>query len=78
MFNSPLREEPRNRRATVIRSSNEFILIEWLKSNGRLMAREPQESEYLNEVEEISDIIDLDDIAFDADDDNVGIDLDDD
>lgn len=42
---SPLREEPRNQRAPVIRTSNEFILLEWLKSTGRLIEREHQESE---------------------------------
>jgi Protein of unknown function (DUF3134) len=75
MTNGPLREEPRNQRATVIRSSNEFILLEWLKSTGRLIEREPQESQYLNEVEEISEMIDLDDIPYDHDDDDVEMDL---
>ncbi|WP_193196626.1 DUF3134 domain-containing protein [Nostoc sp. MG11] len=75
MTNGPLREEPRNQRATVIRTSNEFILLEWLKSTGRLIEREPQESEYLNEVEEISEMIDLDDIPYDHDDDDVEMDL---
>ncbi|MBD6617207.1 DUF3134 domain-containing protein [Komarekiella sp. 'clone 1'] len=75
MTNGPLREEPRNQRATVIRTSNEFILLEWLKSSGRLIEREPQESEYLNEVEEISEMIDLDDIPYDHDDDDVEMDL---
>jgi hypothetical protein len=77
MLNGPLREEPRNQRATVIRSSNEFILLEWLKANGRLIPREPVESEYLNEVEEISEMIDLDDLPYDNDDDDSDIDLED-
>lgn len=76
MPQGPLREEPRNQRATVIRTSNEFILLEWLRSTGRLIAREPVESEYLNEVEEISEMIDLDDIPFDHDDDDSDISLD--
>lgn len=76
MPKGPLREEPRNQRATVIRTSNEFILLEWLKSTGRLIPREPVESEYLNEVEEISEMIDLDDIPYDHDDDDAEISLD--
>lgn len=76
MTNGPLREAPRNQRATVIRTSNEFILLEWLKSTGRLIPRENQESEYLNEVEEISEIMDLDDIPYDHDDDDSDISLD--
>ncbi|GAA6620964.1 DUF3134 domain-containing protein [Scytonema sp. NUACC26] len=77
MLNSPLREEPRNKRAPVIRKTNEFVILEWLKSSGRLIERTPQESEYLNEVEEISEIIDLDDIPYDPEDDEVAIDLED-
>lgn len=75
MPTSPLREEPRNQRAPVIRTSNEFILLEWLKSTGRLIEREQQESEYLNEVEEISEMIDLDDIPYDHDDDDAEMDI---
>lgn len=77
MPNSPLTEQPRNQRATVIRTSNEFVLLEWLKSNGRLIEREPQESHGLSQVEEISDMIELDDIPYDNDDDDSDIDLED-
>lgn len=77
MLNGPLHEQPRNQRATVIRTSNEFILLEWLKSTGRLIAREHIESDIISEVEEeISEIIDLDDLAYDQDDDT-DLDLDD-
>jgi hypothetical protein len=77
MLNSPLREEPRNKRAPVIRTTNEFVILDWLKSTGRLMERTPQESEDLNEVEEISEIIDIDEIPYDPEEDEVGIDLED-
>ncbi|BAZ79877.1 MAG: DUF3134 domain-containing protein [Sphaerospermopsis sp.] len=77
MLNGPLHEQPRNQRATVIRTSNEFILLEWLKSTGRLIAREHIESDLTSDVEEeISEIIDLDDLAYDNDDDT-GLDLED-
>ncbi|BAZ89058.1 hypothetical protein NIES932_05270 [Raphidiopsis curvata NIES-932] len=69
MVKSPLHEQPRNQRATVIRTSNEFILLEWLKSTGRLMARDNVESDLTSEVEEeIAEIIDLDDLVYDNDD----------
>ncbi|MBG0743478.1 MAG: DUF3134 domain-containing protein [Cylindrospermopsis raciborskii KL1] len=69
MFKSPLHEQPRNQRATVIRTSNEFILLEWLKSTGRLMARDNVENDLTSEVEEeIAEIIDLDDLVYDNDD----------
>lgn len=77
MINSPLREEPRNQRAAVIRSPNEFVLLEWLESKGRLKAREPQESEHLNQVEEISEMIEADDIPYELEDDDSGMNSDD-
>ncbi|MDB9539787.1 DUF3134 domain-containing protein [Anabaenopsis tanganyikae CS-531] len=77
MSNGPLSEAPRNQRATVIRTSNEFVLLEWLKSNGRLIEREPQEYRGLNSVEEISDMIELDDIHYDHDEDDASMDLED-
>ena len=77
MSNGPLSEAPRNQRATVIRTSNEFVLLEWLKSNGRLIEREPQEYRGLNSVVEISDMIELDDIHYDHDEDDVSMDLED-
>ncbi|NET00274.1 MAG: DUF3134 domain-containing protein [Sphaerospermopsis sp. SIO1G2] len=76
MLDGPLHEQPRNQRATVIRTSNEFVLLEWLNSTGRLIARETLESGHLNDqVEEISEIIDLDDLAYDGDDDDSETDL---
>ncbi len=77
MPNGPLSEEPRNQRATVIRTSNEFVLLEWLKANGRLIEREHQESQRLSQVEEISEMIELDDIPYDHDDDDSDMDLED-
>ncbi len=77
MINSPLREEPRSRRAAVISSNNEFFLLEWLKSTGRLIERDIQEPSYAHEVEEISELIAVDDISDDLDDDDSDMDLDD-
>ena len=69
MVKSPLHEQPRNQRATIIRTSNEFILLEWLKSTGRLMARDNVENDLTSEVEEeIAEITDLDDLVYDNDD----------
>jgi Protein of unknown function (DUF3134) len=70
MLNSPLREEPRGRRAAVIRTNDEFILLEWLKSTGRLIEREPQESRHVTEVEDILEMIAVDDVTYDMDDDD--------
>ncbi len=75
MLNSPLREEPRGQRAAVIRSNHEFFLLEWLRSTGRLIEREPQESEFLNEVEEISEMIEVDDIPYELEDDDAEMEI---
>jgi Protein of unknown function (DUF3134) len=77
MKNSPLREEPREKRAAVISSNHEFFLLEWLRSTGRLMERETQETEYVNEVEDISTMIEVDEIPYDLEDDDMSIDLED-
>jgi hypothetical protein len=76
MLNSPLREEPRNQTAAVIPSKNESSLLDWLESNGRLIARDIQEPTYLDEEEEISGLIDVDDVTYDdIDDDEDVLDL---
>lgn len=78
MLKSPLREEPREQLALVIRSKNESSLLEWLESSGRMIARETQEVSYSEEEEEeISELIAVDEISYDIDDDEDSIDLDD-
>ncbi len=58
MLNSPLREAPRNQRATVIPLKQESSLLDWLRSNNRLIAREVHERDLRNEdQEEISDFL---------------------
>lgn len=75
MLNSSLREEPRAQRAAVIRSKHESSLLDWLESNGRIIARETQEPEYLEEEEEISDLMLVDDVTYDIDIDDDVLDL---
>lgn len=71
MTYSPLREEPREQRAAVIPSRQESLLLEWLESSGRLIARDIQELEVPDEAdEEISDLMAVDDVTYDIDDDD--------
>ncbi|KAF3887910.1 MULTISPECIES: DUF3134 domain-containing protein [Nostocales] len=72
MLNSPLREEPRNRRAPVIPLKQESSLLDWLQTNGRLIARDVHEPDYSDEEEEISEFLSTDDgiSDFDYDDDD--------
>ncbi|GAB1543957.1 hypothetical protein NUACC21_66330 [Scytonema sp. NUACC21] len=75
MLNSPLREEPRNRRAPVIPLKQESSLLDWLQSANRLIARDVHEPEYRDEEEEISEFLStedgINDYDFDDDDDIV-------
>ncbi|MBD2307547.1 DUF3134 domain-containing protein [Chroococcidiopsis sp. FACHB-1243] len=77
MHNSPLREEPREQPARVIPLKQESSLIDWLKSNGRLIPRDGvQEPDLLTEVEDGDSSLDLlegDDVGdFYDDDDDLG------
>ena len=77
MLNSPLREEPRNQRAAVIPVKQESSLLDWLKSNGRRIARDVHEQDFLDQEEEISEFLGgedgIADYDLDDDDDDVAI-----
>ncbi|ALF51616.1 hypothetical protein ACX27_00185 [Nostoc piscinale CENA21] len=77
MLNSPLREEPRNQRAAVIPLKQESSLLDWLQSNGRLIARDVHEPDFSEEEnEEISDFLGGEDGIgdyLDDDDDDIAI-----
>lgn len=59
MPKSPLQEQPRDRVAAVIPSKHESSILDWLRSSGRLVARDRQEAELLTPGEPISDITDI-------------------
>lgn len=69
--NTPLREEPREQRAAVIPARNESSLLDWLESSGRMIPRDVQDPEYSEEEEEISGLIDVEDVTYDIDDDDL-------
>jgi Protein of unknown function (DUF3134) len=74
MLNSPLREEPRSKRAPVIPLKQESSLLDWLQSTNRLISRDVHEPDSLEEEEEISDFLSTEDgiseYDFDDDDDS--------
>ncbi|WP_392533109.1 DUF3134 domain-containing protein [Nostoc sp. C117] len=71
MLNSPLRENPRNQRADVIPLKQESSLIDWLQTNGRLIARNVHEPDFQNDEEEIESLMGVEDgIGYDLDDDD--------
>ncbi|HLO86559.1 MAG TPA: DUF3134 domain-containing protein [Nostocaceae cyanobacterium] len=74
MLNSPLREVPRNQRASVIPIKQETSILDWLQSSGRLIARDVHEPDFSDEQEEeISDFLGgedgIGDLDYDDDDD---------
>jgi hypothetical protein len=74
MLNSPLREAPRNQRATVIPVKQESSILDWLQAGGRLVARTVHEQDF-SEEEVISDFLGgedgIPDLDYDDDDDVV-------
>lgn len=69
MYNPSLREEPRDQLADVIPLKQESSILDWLETNGRLVAREGHEDDYLDDEEEISELMGVDDGGYDDDDD---------
>jgi phosphopantothenoylcysteine synthetase/decarboxylase len=78
MYNPSLREEPRDQLAEVIPVKQESSLLDWLETNNRLLARAGDEDEYLDDEEEISELMGVDDSDYDDDDDDLDDDVDDD
>jgi hypothetical protein len=73
--NPALSQEPRYEPAIVIPLKQESSLLDWLKANNRLIARELSESENLDAAHDdvselLSDDYDDDDDSFDDDDDD--------
>jgi hypothetical protein len=70
MKNPAVQQEPRYEPASVIPLKQDLSLIDWLKANNRLIAREPverNEADY-EEGEDITEFIDVDDSDYDDDD----------
>ncbi len=58
MQNPSLREEPRNRKATIIPSKDSMSILDWMRKQGRLIEQAPEPAAPLAE-EDIEDIDDL-------------------
>lgn len=69
VYNPSIRLTPRHEPADVIPSKPDSSLINWLETSGRMLPRDPSETEtYLEEEEEISELIAVDDNSYDDDD----------
>ena len=77
MYNPSLREEPREQLAEVIPLKQETSLLDWLEATDRLLARQSEEDDLVENEEEISELMGVDDSTYD-DDDDLDDDIDDD
>jgi hypothetical protein len=68
VYNPSLREEPRQKPASVIPSKQNASILDWLEQSGRLLARQAGDFEYVDDEEEINDLMGNDDAASPADD----------
>ena len=73
-YNPSLSEEIRWRPAAVIPLQHESSILDWLENTGRLIARDVQEKENGPDEEEISELMAVDDVAYDDDDDDIELD----
>lgn len=70
MDNHSLRAEPRDQMAQVIPLNEHTSLLDWLETNNRLIAREENDKDFLDDEEEIAELMGVDDNDdFDDDDD---------
>jgi hypothetical protein len=77
IHNPSLRQESQNQRAAVIPMQNESSILDWLEHTGRLLARDNAEYDYLDEEDEINEIMANDADAFDVDDDDDDLEVED-
>lgn len=68
MYNPSLREEPREQLADVIPIKQETSLLDWLETNNRLLARDSDDQNFLDDEEEITELMGVDDASYDDDD----------
>jgi hypothetical protein len=64
MYNPSLREEPRNKPASVVTSKQQVSILNWLESTGRLIARENVPSPFGNDTEELNELMLGDDTSY--------------
>lgn len=70
MRNPALHEQPRSQPAAVIPVQRDASILDWLEGTGRLLSRETSETNFLEEEEEINELMAGEDNSFDLDDDD--------
>ncbi len=67
LYNPSLRQLPRHEAAEVIPVSQETSILDWLQSTGRLIPRDHDDQLYLDDEEEIDELMGADDGSYDDD-----------
>lgn len=78
VYNPSLHEQPIDEPATVIPVKQETSILDWLESSGRLLARDDHEADsYLDDEEEIDQLMGSDEMVYDEldDDDDIADDI---
>jgi phosphopantothenoylcysteine synthetase/decarboxylase len=70
VYNPSLRQEPRQAPAAIIPMEQNDSMLDWLENSGRLLARNPSDFDYVDDEEEINELMGSDDNSFDDDDDD--------
>jgi Protein of unknown function (DUF3134) len=78
MYNPSLREEPRNKPASIVSTRQQVSILDWLASTGRLIPRETDPFEYEHNTEELQELMVGDDNSYEDDDDDASTDDDED
>jgi Protein of unknown function (DUF3134) len=73
VHNPSLRQEPRDKPASVLQVRRQSSILDWLEQAGRLRARQPGDFDFVDDEEEINDLMgNTDDYDDDDDDDDLG------
>ena len=74
VYNPSLREEPRDKPATVLQVRRQASILDWLEQAGRLRARQPGDFDFVDDEQEINDLMGNDDADYEEeeDDDDLG------
>jgi hypothetical protein len=74
VYNPSLREEPRDKPATVLQVRRQTSILDWLEQAGRLRARQPGDFDFVDDEQEINDLMGNDDADYEEEeeDDDLG------
>ncbi len=74
VYNPSLREEPRDKPAAVLQVRRQASILDWLEQAGRLRARQPGDFDFVDDEQEINDLMGNDDADYEEeeDDDDLG------